>query len=781
MNSVPLSPGLLVAHTAATIETHGLHHETISPDLFICGVTKLEDLQSSDLLQQIGLQKHMIPAYRAEVEQVLNALGAAGLSDVRQVRRTLRGKIGDGGYARDEPEHISRSDEVRAAFERASDIAADHEAQIIMVQHLLAALLEYEHTQTRELLNEMGVDVAQLIADIAALPVIVLSRSDTPLLDELGTDLTEKARSGELSPVIGRKSEMMQAIRTLGRTKKNCPVLVGEPGVGKSAIVEGLAQRIAAGGDRIHPDFHNKRLIQLNASALVSGTKYRGDFEERMEMILAEMIACKEQVIVFIDEIHQLIGAGAGSSGGMDAANIFKPALASGQIRLIGATTYAEYRQYIEQDAALERRFQQVRVEEPSRQETVDMLAGLREALQQKHGVTILDEAISASVNLSVEYITDRRLPDKAYTLLDDACVLAKYGVNISFNPIDDTPGGGFMTVTQETVCETLSGQTGIPAGQLCGGGSNRIHQMREFVLARIVGQDEAVNTVCSVVERYYTGMRTNDERPMGVLLFTGSTGVGKTELAKVTAEFLFHDRKRLIRLDMSEYRQEHQVARLIGAPPGYKGFEQGGQLTNALKQSPHTVVLIDEIEKAHADVLDVFLGLFDNGRLTDGQGRTVDGRNALYILTSNLGYPTADANPTRDAVKQAVYGHLRPEFINRLDEIVYFNPLGREQMVALVQVQVVQLQLMLDQHFITVQVTEEAVQWLADYGYDPQMGARGLYRAFNEKVVNVISGMFMRGEIQPGETVLVTVETNDIIIQVQAGGDLGTQYGTEI
>ncbi|MBZ0277005.1 MAG: AAA family ATPase, partial [Anaerolineae bacterium] len=449
---VPTSPGLVVSRFAAGLETANLHHETISPDLSFCGITKLEDLQSADILHKIGLTLQVIPAYLGEVRQVLELLQAAGV-DPRQIRRTLRERIGDGGYQHAEREPISRSDAVRAAFNRASEIAADQNVPIIMVQHLLAALLEIPDTHTRALLTEMGVDVDKLRDDAAALPVPKpIAPNGGGILDQLGIDLIEKARAGELAPVIGRKDEMMQVIKTLGRSKKNCPVLVGAAGVGKSAIVEGLAQRIADRrlNVRILDDFQGKRIVQISASSLVSGTKYRGDFEERMERLIAEVRA-DPNLILFVDEIHLLVGAGA-SGGGMDAANILKPALASGEIKLIGATTDAEYRQYIEKDAALERRFQRVVVEEPSPQETVDMLAGVRGRLQDKHQVTITDEAIVAAVELAVRYITDQQLPDKAYTLLDDACAWVRYGSVLSAGPLADSGEVVLNEVTPETV-----------------------------------------------------------------------------------------------------------------------------------------------------------------------------------------------------------------------------------------------------------------------------------------------------------------------------------------
>lgn len=758
---VPMSPGIAVSHALATSETAALHHERISPDLFIGGITKLEDVRSPEILREIGLSQQMIPPFLVEVQQLLDLLRAEKI-DLRELRHALRERLGDGGYARAKGDHISRSDAVRAAFDRASNIAAENGAPIIMVHHLLAALLEIPDTHTRALLAENGVDVESLREKVARLPTPTIQRPPSSLIGQLGVDLTAKAAAGDLPPVIGRRDEILNVVKILGRDKKNCPVLVGAAGVGKTAIVEGLAQRIAV--KNIHQDLHNKRVVQLDASALVAGTKYRGEFEERMTQLIAE-ISADPDLILFIDEIHLLVGAGAGGSGGMDAANILKPALANGKIKLIGATTDAEYRQYIVKDAALDRRFELVRVVEPSQQETVEMLAGARARLQDTHDVTILDEAIIAAVELSVRYITDRFLPDKAYTLLDDACAEARYGSVLSYRPDQVAVQQPLKTVTAEIVRAVLADRLGIPLNQLNTDDNQRILGMGDALRQRIVGQDAAIDAVTRIVQRHYTGMSAPG-RPVGVFLFTGSTGVGKTELAKAVAEFLFLDEKRLIRLDMGEYMEKHNVARLIGAPPGYIGYEHGGQLTNALREKPAAVVLIDEIEKANPDVLNVFLSLFDNGRLTDGQGRTVDGQNALFIMTSNLGYTSADSQPTPDDVKRAVYSHMRPEFINRIDALVYFQPLQPVHMQQLVQVQAKKLQNMLDRHKITLEITVEAVDWLATHGYDPQMGARAFIRFFEEQVVTPITRMILHGSLQHSEIAHVKVQKNTLNVE---------------
>lgn len=761
MAEVPHSPGIAVSHSLATVETRLLNHETVLPDLSIAGITKLEDVLSPQVMQQIGLPPQMIPVFVAEAKQILQQLQEAGI-EPRKLRYALRERIGDGGHQHGERDHISRSEAVRAAFDRASDIAAEHEAQIVMVHHLLAALLEIPNTHTCALLAANDINVDALRDKVASLPMPAIQRFRSGLIDQLGVDLMEKAAANDLSPVIGRRDEMMRVVKILGRDKKNCPVLVGATGVGKTAIVEGLAQRIAV--KNIHPDLHNKRIVQLDASALVAGTKYRGEFEERMKQLIAE-ISADSDLILFIDEIHLLVGAGAGGSSGMDAANILKPALASGKIKLIGATTDAEYRQYIEKDAALERRFEAVRVTEPSQEETVEMLMGTRTRLQEKQGVTILDEAIIAAVGLSVRYITDRFLPDKAYTLLDDACAEARYGSILSYRPDQMDAQQSINTVMADTVRVVLADRLGIPLNQVDEDDRQRVMRMPDELRQRVVGQDAAIDTVAQIVQRHYAGM-SKAGRPVGVFLFTGPTGVGKTELAKATAAFLFSDEKRLVRLDMGEYMEKHNVARLIGAPPGYTGYEQGGQLTNALREKPAAVVLIDEIEKAHPDVLNVFLSLFDNGRLTDGQGRTVDAQNVLFIMTSNLGYTNAGATPTPDDVKHAVYNHLRPEFINRIDALIYFQPLQPTHMESLVRIQLDQLARQLDRHFVELKATDEAIRWLATRGYDPQMGARALIRLFDAQVVTPISRMVLTRQLQPGEVAQVSIQNGVVFIE---------------
>ena len=689
-------------------------------------------------------------------------------------------------------------------------------------------------------------------------------------LEKYGTDLTEIARSGKLDPVIGRDAEIRRVVQVLSRRTKNNPVLIGEPGVGKTAVVEGLAQRMVAGD--VPESLRGKTLISLDLGAMVAGAKYRGEFEERLKAVLEEIKAAEGQVVTFIDEIHTVVGAGA-SEGAMDAGNMLKPMLARGELRLIGATTLDEYRENIEKDPALERRFQQVYVGEPSVDDTIAILRGLKERYEAHHKVAIADSALVAAATLSHRYITGRQLPDKAIDLVDEAASRLRMEIDSAPEEIDvlrrqvdrltmeelalegetdpasierldalraekadreeeltaltarwdaekatlneagdlrakvdelrslaekaqrdgdlaeasrllygeipalekqleeadraareaDRSATEPMVseeVTADDIAEVVSAWTGIPAGRMLTAESEKLLTMEEHLGERLIGQRDAVVAVADAVRRSRAGI-ADPNRPTGSFLFLGPTGVGKTELAKALAEFLFDDERAMVRIDMSEYAEKHSVSRLVGAPPGYVGYDEGGQLTEAVRRRPYSVVLLDEVEKAHPEVFDILLQVLDDGRLTDGQGRTVDFRNVILILTSNLGSqflvdPTLDEAAKRESVMSVVRGAFKPEFLNRLDEIVQFDALTVAELTRIVDLQVESLQARLTDRRLTLEVSDAAKAWLAETGFDPAYGARPLRRLVQREIGDRLARGILAGEIADGDTVVV-------------------------
>ncbi len=698
-------------------------------------------------------------------------------------------------------------------------------------------------------------------------------------LEQFGTDLTAIARAGRLDPVIGRDAEIRRISQVLSRRTKNNPVLIGEPGVGKTAVVEGLAQRIVAGD--VPESLKGKAIVTLDVNAMVAGSKFRGDFEERMKNVLAEIQKADGRIITFIDELHMIMGAGA-AEGSQGASNMLKPMLARGELRLIGATTLDEYREFIEKDAAMERRFQQVYVGEPSVEDTVAILRGLKERYEAHHKVTIADSALVAAASLSNRYIPARQLPDKAIDLIDEAASRLRMEIDSAPVEIDelrrsvdrlqlerlalrrerddaskarlatleqtlqeqqtrlgdldrrwqaertslnrigglreqldelriraeraqregdlerasrvlygDIPkveaelkeaeagesGVGRMVndqVTADDIAGVVAAWTGIPVGRLMQGETERLLRLEDELASRVVGQREAVGAVADAVRRSRAGV-SDPNKPTGSFLFLGPTGVGKTELAKALAELLFDDERALVRIDMSEYGEKHSVARLVGAPPGYVGYEQGGQLTEAVRRRPYSVVLLDEVEKAHPEVFDLLLQVLDDGRLTDGQGRTVDFRNVILILTSNLGSqfltdPTIDARAARDQVMAAVRQAFKPEFVNRLDDIVVFDALSVAELGRIVDIQVGGLDRRLQERRLTVHVSDAARRWLGERGYDPLYGARPLRRLMQREIDDRLARALLGGEIRDGDTVQV---------DVAAGGD-GLWLGPE-
>ncbi len=680
------------------------------------------------------------------------ALGRQGF-DPKRVRDAIRAALRPAGPPREMPAAITPellAPRVQQIVELAAAEARAAGHTAIGERHLLLAFLQTEGSATAEFLRSLGIDLKEMAAAVRQSPEGPPQPSPTPLLDRLGRDLTRLAREGRLKPVIGRRKEMARIAQVLARSDKNTPLLIGDAGVGKTAIVEGLAQRIADG--RVPPHLQGKRIVELQVAALVAGTKYRGELEERLAQVLRE--ATQPDVILFLDEIHTLVGAGRGEGTTLDAGNIFKPALARGEIRCIGATTLAEFRKTIEKDAALERRFQRIMVEEPSPGETLEILQQTRSRYESHHGVRLLDEALEAAVRMSVAYLPDRHLPDKACDLIDEACVRLRVG-SASQWP-SEAPGAESPVVDAEAVARVVAEWTGIPVGRLTEPEQERLLGLEELLGQRVVGQDEAVTAVAEAVRQARAGLK-RPRRPVGVFLFVGPTGVGKTELARALAEVLFGSPEELIRLDMSEYQEPHSVSRLVGAPPGYVGYGEGGQLTGALRRKPYAVVLMDEIEKAHPNVFDLFLQLFDEGHLTDSQGRTANGRNAIFILTCNvasdvvrrhtMGFGRDNPETARQDVMDRLRQTFRPEFLNRLDEVVVFRPLSPEHVRAIAHRHAAELSARLQaSHGVTLQVGEEALDLICRAGYSEMYGARHLQRAFEQMLTRPLSTLLLTG-----------------------------------
>ncbi|NEB74561.1 ATP-dependent Clp protease ATP-binding subunit [Streptomyces sp. SID14478] len=626
-------------------------------------------------------------------------------------------------------------------------------------------------------------------------------------LDEFGRDLTEEARAGKLDPVVGRAEEIEQTVEILSRRTKNNPVLIGEPGVGKTAIVEGLAQRIVAG--EVPDTLKDKRVVSLDLSAMVAGAQYRGQFEERLKKVIEDVQAAGGDIVLFIDELHTVVGAGASGEGSMDAGNMLKPALARGELHVVGATTIDEYRRYIEKDAALERRFQPVLVPEPTVEQTVQILEGLRDAYEAHHQVRFADGALAAAAELSDRYISDRFLPDKAIDLMDQAgarvrlrnasrsteVVAREDRVAGLRRELDQAVSGedfdkasalkkqvaeaeaeiagveerreGVISVTADDIADIVSRRTGIPVSQLTAGEKEKLLRLEEEMHARIVGQDEAVTAVSQAVRRNRAGMG-DPNRPVGSFLFLGPTGVGKTELAKTLAELLFGDESRMVRFDMSEFQEKHTVARLVGAPPGYVGYEEAGQLTEKVRRQPYSVVLFDEVEKAHPDIFNTLLQILDDGRLTDSQGRTVDFRHCVIIMTSNIGAPRilaheGDAADLKDELMAELRGRFLPEFLNRIDDIIVFHSLTEDDLGTIVDHLLAQSEHRVHAQGLKLEVTEAAKKLLIAHGHQPEFGARPLRRTIQSELDNRIASLLLGGEAEPGDTIVADVQNDTL------------------
>jgi ATP-dependent Clp protease ATP-binding subunit ClpC len=688
-------------------------------------------------------------------------------------------------------------------------------------EHVLLALAADGESEAGRLLNRFGVSHTKLRGAVVR-GVDTTSgaargqASSTPTLDEYSRDLTRMAKEGKLDPVIGRAEEVETTIEILSRRTKNNPVLIGDPGVGKTAIVEGLAQRIV--NEEVPETLAGKRVLALDLSGVVAGTQYRGQFEERLKKVIDEIRENPEEQIIFIDELHTVVGAGA-AEGSMDASNMLKPALARGELRVVGATTIDEYRKNIEKDAALERRFQPVLVSEPTVDDTIEILSGLKDRYEVHHRVKILEEAIIASAELSDRYVTDRFLPDKAIDLMDQAAARVrlrsktkprdakkledeakhlqrekdqavaredferaqelKNRIEELRNEANEAREGRqpVAEVTAEDIAEVVSRATGIPVSQLNQEERERLLRLEGQLHERVVGQEEAVSVVAEAIRRARAGL-SDPNRPIGSFLFLGPTGVGKTELARTLAEALFGDEAAMVRIDMSEFQERHTVSRLVGAPPGYVGYEEAGQLTESVRRRPYSVLLLDEIEKAHSDVFNILLQILDDGRLTDGQGRTVDFKNTVIIMTSNMGSERIQAHARRnesfDELKEdmaEILRHtLRPEFLNRIDETIVFRALTKEQIADIARLLLERTKRRLEAQDIEVEFTEGAVELLAKEGFDPEFGARPLRRTIQRRIDNDLSRMVLEGSLNPGDKVVVDAEEGKLTFGVATG-----------
>ena len=832
------------------------------------GNAQVETLHVMDALlrQENGVVRSLIEAAGGDPQ----AIGAA-------VRNALVALPSASGSSTSQPQ---ASRQLTAAIAQAEKEMQQMGDEYVSTEHLLIGIAASKPNQSAEILEKNGVTAASLRKAVpgvrgGAKVTSPDAEGSYKALEKYSTDLTAAAKEGKLDPVIGRDQEIRRVIQILSRRTKNNPVLIGEPGVGKTAVVEGLAQRIVAGD--VPTTLQGKKLISLDLGSMVAGSKYRGEFEERLKSVLNEIKNADGQIITFIDEIHTIVGAGA-AEGSMDAGNMLKPMLARGELRLIGATTLDEYRENIEKDPALERRFQQVFVGEPSVEDTIAILRGLKQRYEAHHKVTIGDDALVAAATLSNRYISGRQLPDKAIDLVDEAAAHLRMELDSSPEEIDElqrkvtrlemeemqlkkaedpaskerlgklqaeladtreklsglkarwdaeqaghnkvgdlraklddlrvqadkfTREGNLAEASKilygeipaiqkelaaaesadvesadagaenpadepmvpdrvdaDSVAEIVSDWTGIPVGRLMQGENEKLLHMEDYLGKRVIGQEEAIVAVSDAVRRSRAGI-SDPNRPTGSFLFLGPTGVGKTELAKALADFLFDDEKAMVRIDMSEYMEKASVSRLIGAAPGYVGYEQGGQLTEAVRRRPYSVVLFDEVEKANPEIFDVLLQVLDDGRLTDGQGRTVDFKNTILIMTSNLGSQflvneDMDADAKKKAVMDAVHMNFKPEFLNRLDDIVMFHPLTREELGGIVDIQVKGVAQRLTDRRITLDVTDSAREWLANTGYDPAYGARALRRLVQTEVGDQLARMLLAGKVHDGDTVLV-------------------------
>ncbi|MDM8007512.1 MAG: ATP-dependent Clp protease ATP-binding subunit [Phycisphaerae bacterium] len=802
-----ISPSMRITLGIAGAEARLCGNASLEPEHLFLGICKLEALAEAAL---------MFPEVGEAIAWLRKVLEDAGLS-CSGVRRRLRALMRKADYPKGKfTGH--RSERCVQVCEAAEELAREEDQRAVSIRHFMTALivdaspvirevivgLDGRWTVLREAVGLTGDEkgeaaptipkenaAAQASPSPAKHPGKPGRASRTPLLDKLGRDVTALAREGKLMPCVGRKDEMRQIAQILRRKTKSNPVLVGDPGVGKTCVVEGLAQRVVA--SEAPSEIRGWRIVEISMGSLLAGTCLRGEFEQRLQILIREA-GGDPNVVLFVDELHTMVGAGKGSEQGMDAAQILKPALARGEIKVIGATTNAEYRRYIESDAALERRFQMVWVNEPSKQEAIEILTGLKGRFEEHHGLVISDNAVAKAVELSMRYMPDHRLPDKAIDLIDQACS-SRMLATLSFNP--DGPQANAQPLDAADIAKVVAERCRVPAALLTTDERIRLEGMEDALKQRVIGQDNAVREAAAAVRSARLGL-ADPRRPAGVFLFLGPTGVGKTELAKALAEFLFGSEDALIRFDMSEYKEKHEVAKLIGAPPGYVGYHDEGQLVSKVRTRPYAVILFDEIEKAHPEVYDVFLQVFDEGRLTDGKGRRADFSECIIIMTSNLGcrrlhdqeragtgfgfHPpreqggrfesSIEAGSEDQALAQAVLSevsrHFRPEFLNRVRKQVVFRPLGRKALEAILSKLIDQLNARLRDKTITVCLSPEARQRLLNEGYDEIYGARALERVFEKQISERLAAELLKTGSRGGYRLLVAVAGEDYVVTKQ-------------
>src|SRR5918999_934812 len=846
----------------------------------IFNAQKLAEERNHTQLEAEHLLLALLQQADGVVEQILGKLGVDSNPIIAQLQIELDRQAKAYG-----PSQLYLSPRLKAVLEQAENEAGQLKDEYVSTEHLLLAIVEKDSGAAARIIKERGVTREAIFRVMTSIRGSQRVTDTNPegkyqALEKYGRDLPEMARQGKLGPVIGRDEEIRRVIQVLSRRTKNNPVLIGEPGVGKTAIAEGLARRIGSGD--VPEGLKHKRIVALDLGAMVAGSKYRGEFEERLKAALKEIQESEGRIIVFIDELHTVVGAGA-AEGAMDASNMLKPMLARGELHCIGATTLDEYRKHIEKDAALERRFQTVFVDEPSVEDTISILRGLRERYEQHHKVRIRDAALVAATMLSHRYITERFLPDKAIDLVDESASRLRMEATSMPAELDEirrrimqleiereglrqekdsaskerlarlekeladlkeqanrlearwqpevqelnrvgalqeqldtarteieqaslradweraarlkyeitqlqqhlaeaeqaqrerSQNGRVLAkeeVDEQDIADVVSRWTGIPVTKLMEGEVEKLIHMEEQLRQRVVGQDEAIEAVANAVRAARAGLQ-DPNRPLGSFLFLGPTGVGKTETARALAEFLFNDEQALVRIDMSEYQEKHTVSRLIGAPPGYVGYEEAGQLTEAVRRRPYSVILLDEVEKAHAEVLNVLLQLLDDGRLTDGKGRTVDFKNTVVIMTSNLGSqwitePGLNWEEIKERVMAAVRAHFRPELLNRIDEIVIFHNLGLEHIKEIIEIQLRGLRIRLSERNIELVLTPEAKELLAREGFDPVYGARPLKRAIQKEIVQPLAMRLLRGELRDGDTVVLQVDNGQLVFHQQ-------------